>query len=707
MSDFLKAKLVSWRKINVCLLTNIPRPNEINYSIYKDNNLYIKDKISRINSLNQLYFFDINLPSDYELGHSYTLLVDSFPLTIIDNSEAVDFIDFDDRYGYLGDDLGAIYQKDGTTFTVWAPLATSLSLELTDLNDVVKTIPMVRNNSVYVLKVPGDLLNYKYRYIVTNNGITLSCNDPYAKGTSKNSLYSVVIDYDSLLNKANIKPQTVINNYVDASIYETHIRDINEGNHNDVINKGKYLGFVETNRHTEENHPAGLDYIKYLGFTHVELQPVLDFASLDDDNKNWYNWGYDNISFFALEGSYSLNPDDAMTRLNEFRFLVDTLHQNNLRLVMDVVYNHIYKYEESPFEILVPHYYFRKTKAGALANASGCGNDFASERVMARKIIIDSVKYLFSHFDIDGLRFDLMGLIDITTIKEAYKAAKNIKEDIMFYGEGWDMGIELPKEERANKNNAHLLKECAFFNDTYRDIIKGPSGKYNLAERGYICGNTDYKFGVDYAFHACVLNLSYQPMFFSANQSLNYLECHDNNTLFDKLLVSNKDEDETTLLDRVSLANAILLLSFGIPFVHMGQEIGLSKEMLDNTYNMVGVNNMNYRLVDERFDMVNRFRFMNILRRKLNYLRLSSANDLKDVFTISHWENGIYALSSKGQNIYANEKEFLLLFNPLKEAIAFELDDYYTVIEGDLKASAIQTKHCFLPGCNLLMLFKK
>ena len=707
MNNYIKAKLVSWRRINVIVFTDIPRPNAVYYTLYKNDVVYKKDKVSRLNSVNQLYFFDITLNEDYELGASYRLLLDSFPYCSIDVSEAVDFNDFDKRFVYDGDDLGSIYSKKKTSFAVWAPLAEFVYLKLIDLSNNEKLIKMERDNGVYRVSIDGDLLNYKYHYVVNNNGIVYEVNDPYAKGTSLNSEYSVVIDYDLLLKKEKIAPKTKIDNYVDALIYETHIRDINEGNFNDTVNKGKYLGFVETGRKTNGGHPAGLDYIKYLGITHVQIQPILDFNSLDDINtKNWYNWGYDPISFFALEGSYSLHPEEAMTRLYEFREMVDKLHQNDLRLIVDVVYNHIYKYEDSDLEKLVPHYYFRKRKNTLLANASGCGNDVASERKMVRKLIVDSVKYLFSHFDIDGLRFDLMGLLDIKTINEAYEAAKLIKNDIMFYGEGWEMGEELPADQRANKANASKQLNYAFFNDAYRDIIKGPSSSFNLHEKGFICGNTDYKFGVDYAFHASVLNLSYQPMFENANQSLNYLECHDNNTLYDKLIVSNATEEEKVLLDRVNLANSILLLSFGMPLIHMGQEIGLSKDGLDNTYNMVGVNNMDYRLVDERFDMVNRFRLMNILARKLRYTHLFKKEDLENFFTISHWDNGIYALTAKEKNVLCNEKEFVILINPLNQSINFELDDYYTVLEGECKGQKIQTKNCFLPGCNLMMLFK-
>ncbi len=709
INSYLKAKLVSWRKISVTIFTNIPRPEAVNVYIYKNEKLLKKESITRLNSINRLYLFDISLEEDYELGASYRLLIDSFPFTNIDISDVVDFSDFDERFYYEGDDLGPIYQKDHTSFKVWAPLAESLYIKLISPNNETKILLMNREDKgIYHLDIKGDLLNYKYHYIVNNNGIINECNDIYAKAVSLNSEYSVVVDYDSLLKKEKIKPQKEIKNYVDALIYETHIRDINEGNFNNVVNKGKYLGFVETGRTTNAGHPAGLDYIKYLGVTHVQVLPVLDFNSLDDkDTKNWYNWGYDPISFFALEGSYSLKPEEPFARLLEFREMVDQLHQNDLRINVDVVYNHIYMWENSNFEKIVPHYYFRKRKNGLLANASGCGDDFASERKMARKIIVDSIKYLFSHFDIDGLRFDLMGLLDIATVKEAYEEAKKIKKDIMFYGEGWNMGEELPSEQKASMANASKQLDFAFFNDAYRDIIKGPSSPFNLHEKGYICGNTDYVYGVDFAFHACVLDLSYKHIFESANQSLNFIECHDNNTLYDKLLVSNPDEEEKTLLDRVMLANSILLLSFGIPFIHMGQEIGLSKDGLDNTYKTLGVNNLDYRLVDERFDMVNRFRLMNILARKLGYVSLYRKDDIKDFFTISHWENGVYSLVAKKKNIIEQEQEFVILFNPTNKAISFELDDYYNIVEAECKGQEINTKNGFLPGCNLLMLFKK
>ena len=637
MVSYLKAKLFSWRRINIVLFTDIPRPDKLKVSLYKEDKL-IKKETTHFTSINNIYIFDINLDSDYELGKNYRLLVGDLQCTNIDVSDAIYFNDFDDRYFYNGDDLGNNYSKEATEFVVWAPLASEVKVKLISLNNDTIIKEMVREDKgIYRLIVNEDLLNYKYRYIINNSGVVTEAKDLYAKEVSLNSEYSVVIDTDALLKIKNIKPQTEIKNYVDAVIYETHIRDLNEGNYNSTVNKGKFAGFAETNRKTVGGNPAGLDYIKYMGFTHVQIQPVLDFDSIDDiKTNNWYNWGYDTLSFFALEGSYALHPEVSASRVLEFKQMVNKYHENDLRIIMDVVYNHIYEYENSDFEKTVPHYYFRRRRNHYLSNASGCGNDFASERKMARKIIVDSVKYLFKYFDIDGLRFDLVGLLDIETVKACYKAAKKIKSDAIIYGEGWDMGEELKREEKASKNNASLLKEVGFFNDSYRDSVKGPSSSSSLHEKGFICGNFDYAFGMDYAFHACTLPLSYQPMFISANQSINYLECHDNSTLYDKLLVSNAFEEEKVLLDRVDLANRILLLSFGVPLVHAGQEIGQSKDGLDNTYKTIGVNNLNYRLIDERFDMVNRFRLFNILRKKLAYTKLSKPEEIKNVFEVSH-----------------------------------------------------------------------
>ena len=293
MISYLKAKLISWRRINVVLFTDISRPEKLAVTLYKNNKFLKKEIINHFTSINNLYLFDISLDEDYELGEQYRLLVGDLQPINIDISEAIYFPDFDDRFYYEGDDLGPVYTKGMTTFTMWAPLATSVKIKLIAPNDeeIIRDLKR-EDQGIYRLKMSGDLLNYKYLYIIDNNGVVSEAKDLYAKEVSLNSEYSVVIDTEELLNMPRVTPKNKIDNYVDAIIYETHIRDLNEGNFNDTVHKGKYAGFMEENRRTENGHPAGLDYIKYLSVTHVQLQPILDFYSKDDlKTSDWYNWG--------------------------------------------------------------------------------------------------------------------------------------------------------------------------------------------------------------------------------------------------------------------------------------------------------------------------------------------------------------------------------------------------------------------------------
>ncbi|MCR5308527.1 MAG: type I pullulanase, partial [Bacilli bacterium] len=489
-------------------------------------------------------------------------------------------------------------------------------------------------------------------------------------------------------------PTNKINNYVDAIIYETNVRDFTEDKNTDIKEKGKYLGFVEENRKTNGGNPAGIDYLKYLGITHVQLNPIFDFDNVKDDNVNAsYNWGYDPLSYFAIEGSYSSNPENPSSRMKEFSFMVEELHKNNIRTVIDVVYNHVFEYATSYYEKIVPNYYFRRRKSGQIARASGCGNDVASERKMVKKLIIDSAKYLTKYYNVDGLRFDLMGLLDIDTVNQLVKECKQIKEDLMFYGEGWNMGYELPYEKKACSDNCNSIPNMAFFNDSYRDIIKGPTSRDRVQVKGYINGDISYTGGLDYIIHGCVKNISYHPRFSDANQSINYAECHDNNTLFDKLLESNYEESKETLLRRVNLCNDIILFSLGIPFFHMGQEIGLSKEGLDNTYNVVKVNNMNWNLVDERLEMVKHFKNMIELRKMFKFTKIHSSKDIEKVFKIDHWNNGVYCVVISNETYSQPYKEIVLLINPINQDFTFELDNEYKLIQSinNTTNSAIKT----------------
>lgn len=554
------------------------------------------------------------------LGHEAVVSTQEFgdfPLLVTD---AVDFFDFDNRFTYLGNDLGANYTPTYTTFKLWAPLASKVSLEIDG-----SLTPMRRiSNGVYIVTIDGDLDGMSYRYEVSLNGKTIKVIDPYGKSSTANGEYSSVINLEKLEMDMYDENLSHMNSYLDAIIYEANVRDMTSDPSTDIVNKGKFLGLIEKGRKTPKGNPAGFDYLNSLGFTHLQLMPVLDFQTVDELNPNKsYNWGYDPMQFFALEGSYSTDPNDPYARMKEFKRLVRDFHRVNIRINLDVVYNHIYKVEQSILQKITPNYFFRRDEDNKFIDHSYCGNDFASERSMARKLIVDSIKFLMNVYHVDGFRFDLMGLLDVDTMKEIEKEARLIKNDVMLYGEGWDMGAKTSDlTPLANMNNAHLLKGYAFFNDRYRNIARGSGGKAKLDSLGYLLGNESYKDGFKFIYCGSSFDITFPKLFSSVSQSLNYVECHDNATLYDAIKYSSEVDDITRLIKKI---NKTLMLSFGIPFIHAGQEIAMSKSGHHNTYNEGDkYNAFSYSLLDERYEMAKSLSSYIALRKDIQILHENS-----------------------------------------------------------------------------------
>ena len=683
-NSFLKFQLMDLRKVKCLLFTSLPRPKEMKFFLLKEDEEPVRLKILKTSSINYISLFELELPAPYEFGKNYSISLVNFAPQPIDLSHVPQFKEFDDWFYYDGDDLGAIYYKDHTDFALWAPLATNVTLKIYHKGHYEYHLMTRSDKGVYRVRLDGDYLNAKYLYRVNNFGTVVESTDLYDRGTSANSKYSGVVDINAIKEMGEVPLKTHIKNYVDAIIYEVGIRDFTEQQGGtDVVNKGKYLGFIEEGRKTKGGHPAALDYLTFLGITHVQLNPVIDFATVDDlDVKKKYNWGYDPISFFALEGSYSLDPETPMTRLKEFKQMVNKLHEKDIGVILDVVYNHIYEHTYSHFEKIVPNYFFRRSQMGYYSNASGCGDDFASERKMGRKMIVDSMQYFVDVFGVDGYRFDLMGLLDIDTVKEGFKKCKKIKKDVMMYGEGWNMGMELPYEKKACSDNSSKLEEFGFFNDSVRDILKGPTFKDAITQKGYINGDINYAYGLKYALFGGVLDINYNARFMDANQSINYAECHDNNTLYDKLVFSNPDEDEATLLKRINLTNKLLSVMFGVPFYHMGQEIGLSKLGNDNTYNILDINKMNWSLIDERFNMVNIFKDAIKVRKHYNLYRLHTKEELESAIEYYEYE-GLFIYTSKNPKLIDDKNDtYIVIINPVDKMIPFELDGDYLLVLG-------------------------
>ena len=653
----LQAYLINTHEIGIVYLSEDNDIDEMDFSLEVEGKKRpLKKQINRRGS-----FMEVRLLSEEAilLGKDYRVVSAEEEFADLDYDSYVTSHEFDELYTYSGGDLGAKYSKEKTSFKFWSPLASKVYLKLEKGENSFLAYEMKRSeHGVYHIDIKGDLFNKKYAYLVRINGREKQIRDPYEASTSLNSEYSAVIDLELVKSLGTVPCKTKFEQYVDAVIYELDVRDFTE--QTDLENKGTYLGILDK-----------VDYLKKLGITHVQLLPVLDFANVDDLVKDTYNWGYDPISWFALEGSYSITPEDPMSKMIEFKTLVNELHKNGIRVILDVVYNHIYDYVNSEFQKNVPYYYFRKKK-NRMSNASGCGNDIASERKMVRKIILDSISFLIDTYDIDGFRFDLMGLIDIDTTKQIVKIAKSKKKDIMIYGEGWHMDTVLQDNKKSSMLNARQIPEVAFFNDTFRDLIKGPT--FNSGATGFISGNIEHKTAVEQVFLGSVLN----GKFDDANQSLNYVECHDNQTLYDKLATIYDNEED--ILRMVKFANAITVLSLGIPLIHMGQEIGLSKFGLDNTYNVKDVNNMDWELVEERMDMVNYLSGLINFRKKYKAFSLTKPSQMLATFDCFWLENGILTIAIRNKEFLEESEKVLFVVNASNEAKQVDFDDYFTLL---------------------------
>ncbi len=519
---------------------------------------------------------------------------------------------------YTGTDLGLTYTPEFSFFRIYAPSAVNVSLNFyknglpdknTAANDLIEKVIMEKaEDGTWIYRAAGNRKGQFYTFQVTqpNSMINVEVPDPYSKAVGVNGLRAAVIDMKDTeptdvgfqISDVGKNPVPEIRNPTDAVVYELHVRDASIATHSGIKNKGKFLGLTETHTKNIAGLSTGLDHIKELGVTHVHLLPCFDYYTVDetkcaDPNYKKYNWGYDPMNYNVPEGSYSTDPYDPVTRIKEFKTLIQAMHAKGLRVVMDVVYNHTMFGEESNFNQIEPHYYYRFLPDGTFANGSGCKNETASEAPMMRKFMVESTAYWVKEYGIDGFRFDLMGLHDIETMNLISKTLHDIKPDILLYGEGWTAGdTPLQLEQRAVKAHVPQLDRIAAFSDDMRDGIKG--SVFDGRDKGFASGKTGQeetiKFGVVAATqHPQVdysrVNYSKQSWATEPFQCINYAECHDNHTLWDRLLNSNPNDDEPTRIKMHLLAQTIVLTAQGIPFLHAGTEFLRTKQGVENSYN--------------------------------------------------------------------------------------------------------------------------
>lgn len=505
---------------------------------------------------------------------------------------------YDDYPVYSGNDLGVKYTPQKTLFKVWAPKASEVKLRLYTAGDggeARQTVTLAKaGEGVWVITLKGDQKNKYYTFQILQDGRwLLECPDIYAKAAGVNGHRGMIADLPSTnpVNWQNDK-KPAFKNMTDAIIYELHIRDISISPNSGIKNKGKFLGLAETGAKSPDGEKTGLDHLKELGVTHVHLLPSFDFNSIDETKPGQYNWGYDPLNYNVPEGSYSTNPYDGNVRIKEFKRMVQALHKNGLRVILDVVYNHTSDTKGSNFNQFASSYFYRHNPDGSYSNGTGCGNEVASERPMVRKFMIESVLYWAKEYHVDGFRFDLMGTHDIETMNQLSTALHKIDPTIIIYGEGWTAGATpLPENLRAVKDNVSKLNHIAVFSDDMRDGLKG--GWRDLKEKGFISGNAalaeSVKFGIvastpDSQVDYKAVNYSKAPWAAEPYQTITYVSCHDDNTLFDRLKISNPNDSEAELIKMDKLANAIVLTSQGVAFLHSGAELLRTKQGVANSF---------------------------------------------------------------------------------------------------------------------------
>ena len=553
-------------------------------------------EVTELSSLNnQVITGTITVGEELDLSRAYTVQIDGYEAVTAMPTKVFDSQAFMERYTYDGNDLGAVTGGNGTVFKVWAPTASRVRLNLFedgDTSEAYDCLEMTRGDrGVWSAEAPCGHGTY-YTYLVTTAAGEQEAVDPYAWAAGVNGRRGMVADL-SRTDPDGFGEDTYyekLSDYSEAVIWEVHVRDFS----NRLASSrypGKYLAFTEHGLTNASGEPAGIDYLTDLGITHVHLQPVYDYATVDESSDEpQFNWGYDPQNYNVPEGSYSTDPRNGEVRIREFKQMVQSLHASGIGVIMDVVYNHTFD-GDSGLNRIVPYYYYRFAGDGSWSNGSGCGNETASERVMFRKYIVDSVCHWAREYHVDGFRFDLMALHDVETMQAVETAVHTINPKAMIYGEGWTGGtttLMLPfQASQANIKqvtaSGDAIGAVAVFNDSIRDGLKG--SVFDSKEKGYISGNVS-KGNAEKIIFGLTGGVRNTMVSWSGKEGgvINYMACHDNHTLYDRLLASNGGDSEEDRLKMNRFGISIIMIGRGTPFFLAGEEMLRSKGGDSNSY---------------------------------------------------------------------------------------------------------------------------
>ncbi len=595
---------------------------------------------------------------------------------------------------YDKNDLGFTYSKESTTFKVWAPAASQVLLKLYSTGSYLEDGATVlsinqmsydNSNGVWSTTIKGDLHGVYYTYVIQNGNVSSETQDVYSKATGVNSARSMVVDLertnpDGWENDKHV----LVDEQTKAIVWEIHVRDFSSSNTSGISkeHRGTYLAFTEKNTTVPNTQaPTCVNYLKQLGITHVQLNPVFDFGSVNETTGVEYNWGYDPVNYNVPEGSYSTDPYHGEVRIKEFKEMVKALHDEGIGVIMDVVYNHMYSGDDSCFEKTVPNYYFRK-QGNRYLNSSGCGNVTASEKIMFRKFMIDSLRYWAEEYHIDGFRFDLMACHDYETMNLIREELDKIDKRILMYGEPWtadngDNGIS--GDDCCSKSNAKKLSSrIGMFNDDMRNGIKGGSDDDT---KGYIQGsNFD-----TYKVLAGMLGASSDTFGRWAkrpSQCVTYASAHDNLTLFDKLLKSNwcnnnYDTVDPKIIDQNKLSATFVMMSLGIPFMLAGEEFARTKRGDHNSYRSPdSVNSIDWTRTITYRELVEYYKGLISIRKKFSLLTQASEDSVHKTYMT--YNGKVIAGTMANVNGDVNEYKYMaIVVNNTNDKCEFELKSKY------------------------------
>lgn len=698
-AEIVNADAMSLREVYVSILSN---KIDVDSMFIKDkdgNNILQDASLIGSNKVRMVTCEDINANEIYIVGGG------GLQDKVVDMKDILD----DAKYYYDKDDLGLTYTQETSTFKVWAPTAEKVYLTL--YNDAADTegkdVLMNREGcGVWSDKIDEDLDGKFYTYkVVFPDGTINEAVDPYAKGVSINGEKSAIID----LSKTNplgfeSSKGPDIQSSADAIVYEMHVRDMSSQKGNNFEHEGKYLALTETGRTTADGSAIGLDHLKELGITHVQIQPVYDYQTVDELNPEAsYNWGYDPQNYNVPEGSYSTDPSDPYCRVNEFKQMVQAMHDNNIGVIMDVVYNHTYN-TEGCLNKIVPGYYYRTADDGSFTNGSGCGNEIASEKPMVRKYIKDSVKYWAEEYNIDGFRFDLMGIIDKDTMKQIVSELRNeVNPNIIIYGEPWSGGTSGLASSNQTLKGTQKGYNFGVFNDNLRNAIKGDSDGNG---KGFATGASNKESEIVEGAQGAINTIAQDP-----TEVVSYVTAHDNLNLWDKVIkcmgydainpyacITEDNVLDNEAVKRDLLANGIVLTSQGIAFMHSGEEILRTKFGDHNSYKSPDeINMVRWENKDIYKDVFDFYKGLIELRKNHPAFRMTSANMVKDKFNAYVEKDGVVAftLGSHANGDIWNNIVVIYNANETSKTVDLPVKGNWNIVVDDKKAgtSTIETLH--------------